>query len=312
MKVLTISFFLKIFIFIFCLVIIDFSLGSLFDFFYFKMNSGENSRTTYTINKSKEPLIIFGSSRANHHYNPEILKNELKMVAYNAGKDGQSILYNYALLQSISERSKIQVIILELDMDEFNYSENTYNRLSSLLPYYSTNEYIDEIVNLKSPFEKYKAFSRLYRYNSLPLSIAWNSLFKNREFKNENGFIPLVGILDKPIQLMENPKSVSVDTLKVKYFRSFISRAKEINAKVFVFVSPMFLKFNSPNTFQKASKICVELNVPFKDFTQDSIFLNHREYFKDELHLNSEGATIYTKLISNEIKKHKIISPSVN
>ena len=40
---------------------------------------------------TKADLLVFGSSRANHHYVPEVFEDSLKLTFYNTGKDGSGI-----------------------------------------------------------------------------------------------------------------------------------------------------------------------------------------------------------------------------
>jgi len=246
---------------------------------------------------------VFGSSRAIHHYEPTVLEDSLKLTTYNAGRDGQGILYCYAVLKSILKRDTSRAIILDINLGEFIQSQNSYNRLSVLLPYYKTNRQVRPVVNLKSRYEKIKTFSSLYCYNSLALSIVLNNLIKRNE-TIKKGYQPLFKILNKPLKEGNYSEDVgNIDSIKVNYFRYFIKDALSANCKIYVFVSPIYYLNDSLDTsVQIARQICEQYNVQFSDYSQSSVFLKHPEYFQDISHLNNEGAKIYSSMVSEDIK----------
>lgn len=48
--------------------------------------------------------------------------------------------------------------------------------------------------------------------------------------------------------------------------------------------------------------ICNEYNIPLFDNRQLAEFLAHPEYFKDVMHLNDNGAKVYTEIVLKQIK----------
>ena len=58
--------------------------------------------------------MIFGSSRALHHYNPAIISNETKLSCFNMGYGGQNIYYHLALLKSTLKYHKPKIVVLDL------------------------------------------------------------------------------------------------------------------------------------------------------------------------------------------------------
>ena len=162
----------KLFTFLLLIFAIDYCVGQLLSYFYFKQKSGVDYRTTYSINITKEDILIFGSSRANHHYHPHIFKSRLHMSYYNAGRDGTSIIYHYALLKGVLKRYSPKIIILDILNKEFQKNADSYEKISPLLPYYNSHPEIRSIVQLRSRYEKHKLFSKIYPFNSAVLKIA--------------------------------------------------------------------------------------------------------------------------------------------
>ena len=171
--------------------VIDFSIGRTLRYFYFKETSGLHFRTTYAMEKTEADILVFGASRANHHYIPEVFKDSLEMSFYNTGRDGNGIFFQTALLKSVLKRYSPKVIILDY-AGGFEKGGEDYDRMSPLLPYYRTHEEIRSIVELKSPFERIKLLSEIYPFNSQILTIAIGNLEINKKRKPDNeGYVPL-------------------------------------------------------------------------------------------------------------------------
>ncbi len=69
----------------------DAVLGDVLKYYYFRQKSGWIYETNYAVEKSTEPLLIFGSSTATHDYDPKVFKSQLNIPAHNVGKDGHLI-----------------------------------------------------------------------------------------------------------------------------------------------------------------------------------------------------------------------------
>ena len=128
---------------------VDFIIGNLLRKLYFSQISGLLHRTTYSIDKTEADILIFGSSRANHHYDSKLFEESTGQYTYNTGRDGNFIFYQTALLKSILKRYKPKQIILDFE-GTFAFNQNDYDRIAALLPYYKSHKEIRDIVLLKS------------------------------------------------------------------------------------------------------------------------------------------------------------------
>ncbi len=305
--------FLKKFIILLGIVIaLDFSIGKILNTLYFNQISGYMFRTTYTIEKTTADVLIFGSSRANHHYNPEILSKQLKMSVYNAGKDGSSIIYHYSVFKSIMKRYKPKVIILDISVGEFNKTQNSYDRLSPLLPYYQTHPEIRPIVQLKSRYEKIKMLSSIYPFNSSIFSIvAGNTQLYSGNDKDINGYIPLYRKLSENLTVDTTNWTLQVDPVKEEMFCAFIDECIKSGIQLFIICSPYHLNIkNQDKSIALISKITHNNSVPFFNFSSDSLFLKSTDLFSDRVHLNSYGAGIFSNLVADSILTYQCIEYS--
>lgn len=296
---------IKTLVFLAILILLDFSIGSILKYFYNKQTSGLLYRATYSIDSTKADILIFGASRANHHYVPDIFENRLHLSCYNTGRDGETIFYNYAILKCALKRYSPKIAILDFSRDEFVKTPDNYDRLSALLPYYEDHPEIRSIVQLKSPYEKYKLLSKIYPYNSLIFSIGIGTtkLNTSREYiKDENGYVPLPEIWKRPLQEDTTLRENELDSNTIKAFESFISECTQSNIKAYIVISPVFIKYTKADkSVQIAQKIAKQYKIPLYDFTYDSQFLNSEGLYADANHLNEKGAVLFTNKVIDKI-----------
>ena len=302
LKKIVVNFFVVIFI----LSIFDFTIGKTLRYFYFKETSGRQYRTTYSIDSTKADILVFGSSRASHHYVPEVFEDTLKMSFYNTGRDGNGIFFQLALLKSVLKRYTPRVILLDY-ADNFGIGDKDYDRLSSLLPYYKAHVEIRNIVELKSPYERIKLISEIYPFNSEILSIAIGNLQINKNRKPDNkGYVALYNEYKIKIDSINNPTASALDSNKLMCFREFIKTAKISGANIAVVYSPLFRKFNTLQEIEICKKYCFLEKIPFWDFSKDTSFSNNSRLFQDAYHLNHIGALKLSNLVAKKIKQSQL------
>ena len=291
------------------LIIGDFIIGSTLKYFYFKTTSGLLQRTTYSIQETEAEILIFGSSRANHHYDTKIIEEYTGQSAYNTGRDGNTIFYQTALLKSILNRYTPKQIILDFT-GTFAYLQEDYDRLSSLLPYYSAHEELRDIILLKSPFEEYKLKSKIYPYNSLLTTIAVGNLNYNQTRKGNtdayNGYVPSYGIWKKEIVAKETPGKYEIEKNKLDVFQEFLELSQQKNIPLLVVYSPVYYLYDKNYSVEVCKDICKKYNVAFVDFSKDTEFLKNKELFNDKYHLNHNGAKLLTEKVLKVLKNRDI------
>jgi len=288
---------LLLFIFLF-----DFTIGKTLRYFYFKEEFGRQYRATYSIEKTTADVLVFGSSRAYHHYVPDIIETGLKQSCYNTGSPGQFIFYNYAVLKAVLKRYSPKLIILDVSDDELRVGAESYDRLSFLLPYYKDHEEIRPIVDLKSPLEKFKLLSSIYAFNSSFLMIAGgNSEYFKKKASDTKGYKPLNRTWNNPIEV-RSPTQYEVDSIKINIFKSFIEDCRHAGIKLFVVSSPSYIKYNQKDySISIIEKIAKKENVCFIDFANDTSFTNHSYLFDDPDHLNAKGSELFTTIVTGKI-----------
>ena len=301
--------------------------GLLLHHLYFSSTSGPEYETTYAFTKADADIIVTGSSKARRNYNTPLIADSLHLSCYNAGHDGQSLLFSYAMTKMLLAHHTPEMIVVEMFPEELYYKEVHYDRLNVLLPYYEEFAGIREVADWRGtrnedttsiafrlfPFntEKIKLLSQCYRYNSMWLDLLKGILKKQ---KTESGYLPLKNKITeeekrKYIEEFELVKSHEhnrhIDPNKIKSLTGIIELCKQKNVKVVLVMSPVLKRYGDDPVYKLVNDISVKYKIPFFDYTDDSRF-NNIQYFADN-HLNNIGADFFSSLIAHNLKS--ILAP---
>jgi hypothetical protein len=288
----------------------DFIIGNLLRHYYFKQIAGEDYRTTYAMDSTTADILVFGSSRANHHYVPEIFEDSLKLTFYNTGRDGNFFLYNYAVFKAIIKRYTPKIVIFDLNPDDLYYDETSIDRLSSLLPYYRNHPEIRNIVNLKSPYERFKLISSIYPFNSSLLTIGVGNMELNKQRRSDRkGYVPLINkmidtTLDNTIALQGVP-----DKNKMNALNGIMKYCADQKIHLFLIQSPIFANVKPTNIIDIVEQMAKRYKIEFWTLSNDTNFLHTPKYFQDQNHLNEIGADYFSQIVVNRIIKKGCIYP---
>ncbi len=304
--------------------------GLLLHQLYFSVTSGAEYETTYAFTKADADIIVTGSSKARRNYNTPLISDSLHISCYNAGHDGQSLLFSYAMTKMLLSHYTPKMIVVEMFPEELYYKEVHYDRLNVLLPYYNDFPEIREIADWRGtrnedttsiayklfPFntEKMKLLSQSYRYNSM-----WLDLLKGKvnEQKTESGYLPLKNTITenkkrKYIEEFELTKSYEhnrhIDPNKIKSLTGIIELCKQKGVTVVLAMSPVLKRYDEDPVYKLVNEISLKYNVSFLDYTNDERF-NYIQYFADN-HMNKIGSTFFSSIFAHDLKS--IIASSKN
>ena len=142
------KYFLQRICFLLIIIVADHVSGHFLQYLYFSQKTGNKQNLNYSFADCKSDVIIFGSSRAQHHYDTKIFSDSLHMSCYNAGMDGgHSILLSYAQISVILKRYQPKLIIVEMS-PEMVYHSVDYDKLKVLLPYVKKYPELDSLTTL--------------------------------------------------------------------------------------------------------------------------------------------------------------------
>ena len=283
----------QIIVYISIIIIVDIIIGHCMSYLINNVKGGDNWRNNYICKTTHEDVLIFGSSRAFHHYNTQIITDSLNLSCYNCGQDGNGIILSYGRLLMILQRYQPKVIIYDISTSCDYYANNNQKYLGLLKPYYDKTG-IKEIFNSIDQTERWKMLSSMYRYNSRFLQII-SDYFRPIQQAGNNGFRPMKGEFD-PMKLRNNEDNedsiIAYDTLKINYIHKFISLCN--NTTLIFTYSPMWYGFDSTK-LNLIKDICQKNKIPFLDFSNNPKYVHNDSLFKDGSHLNAKGADEFTK-----------------
>lgn len=293
-------FIFKLGIFAVLFVLTDIAMGNVFKLYDYA-KGGEIHKIHTIMTKETPDLVIMGSSRACHHYNPAVFEDSLHLKTYNAGFGGRGIPMAYGLLAGLSERKFPKYIVCEISRD-FDLMDDSDPGLNALYPYIHIKGVKEEIESFDIS-ERWKLFVNSYRLNSSVLRLVPSIILKRK--MNKDGFYPLSGqiIISKSHRNTKESKieKSQIHPQKEKYLKKFIETAKSNNSKLIFVISPVY-KGSDISKYNHEIKIINSYAIPIINHLNDSNFINTPEYFQDRTHMNSHGAEEYSKTIIPEIK----------
>lgn len=292
-------FLLKVGLFFLALIIVDRALGMVFAYMGENAKGGYVGHHVYVTDKTSEDILIFGSSRAIHHYNPQIITDSLGMTCYNCGQDGNGIVLFYGVWQMIKERYQPKMIIFDVSTGFDLYEGESNQKYLGWLRMDYNRPGVKQIFAVIDPTEKYKMISMLYRFNSKFMQNITDYVHPIFGIEG-NGFLPLKGEMDQmKIRSGKGEKLVKkVDDVKLKFISKLIEESKGVEL---VFVASPTWYGSSERDYQPIREICASKDVRFIDFSNSEKYVHQNLWFRDGTHLNSRGADEFTKDLISEI-----------
>ena len=254
------------------------------------------------IREAHEDIAIIGSSRANHHYDPQLLSDSLNLTAYNYGIEGLNIFADEAVIAMLFTKAekKPSMIILDLsESDICNVPGWNTDHLSLLYPYANIPAVDSMLANVIDPREHFFVrYSNLYRHNSNIVDYLKPKSSTGQRL--ENGFTPLQGLWTG--EPSESTSDYVVSPQKMDYLERSIRLCAENNVLLVLSTSPNYKRLPKEQAWVLAvEKVARQHHLPYLYHEQDDEFLAHPKWFNEPYHLNAEGAANFTRKIIPEL-----------
>lgn len=300
------KFILHIILFFAVAVAVDRAFGLVLDHMNAHLKGGENQLHYDTFCHAEADVLIFGSSRANHHYVPSVVADSLHLSCRNCGYDALGVLNMYGRYRMMASRRKPKVVIYDVFPDNDIYGSSAdHLRFLDGLKCHVGKPVIDSILFNVAPMERWKLLSHIYRYNTTVFRLV-NDYFFSAPI-GEQGYLPLYGTMDyQPKNYAPRFVGQEPDIVKLAYLEKLVHAAQADGAFVALVASPYY-GATSDADFQVARQLCHRLDVPFLNHCTDTAFTRRREWYKDSSHLNHEGARRFTSVIMEEVKRLQTI-----
>lgn len=258
------------------------------------------TNTVQAFFKRKADVLILGPSTANHHFDTRIIKDSLKMTCYNAGRDGQNVVYNAMVLDAFLTRCTPKLVIM--DVGPSTLSDKWMVALSDFNCYYGILKPVDEVLDsIATPIERVKRLSNIYRYNK-----TWEWLLNGKidnEVADLDGYRPMPVNVDANFKAVRASEHFIINETCKHYLDRIVQECKEKNIRLVLTSSPSLITVKG-NFLPTIKAYCQEKSVDFLEWNGDTTYAHHPELFYDRTHLNEVGARAFTRDFLGKIKKN--------
>ena len=257
------------------------------------------TNTVQALFKRKADVLILGPSTANHHFDCRIMEDSLKMSCYNAGRDGQNIIFYDMVLEGFLSRCTPKLVVV--DLTQSSLSDEWMTSLTDFNCYYGILEPVDHVLDsIATPIERIKRISNLYKYNK-----TWEWLLNARiskEVAGLHGYRPMPVRTDNMFKANESNVRFVMNQVCAHYLNRIISLCSENKIKL-VFTSSPSLVIDKGNFTTMISAYLQRKGVAYWSWNGDTAYTHHPEFFYDMTHLNADGSTKFTCQFVEKLKR---------
>lgn len=282
---------------------IDIATGLVFDKLTLSAKRGYTGRNEFIADKLHDPVLVFGSSRSVHHYDPQVLADSLGVPCYNCGQDGMGIITFYGRFKLLTARYTPRLIIYDVTTDFDLRRNDNVTYLTWLKPYYNRPG-IDSIFWHVEPTERVKMLSNMFRYNGKVLQIITDNKPGDDNDDALKGFVPLDGIMTYDKEEDATKTQVDFDPVKLYYISRLVKDCSAKGIRLVFAISPLYNSVKQPDAYlADFLTLARKQNVPVINHYYDARFATNKNLFQDTYHMNRSGAEIYTSILAHEIKQ---------
>lgn len=290
------KFLVRLLLFFALLFCLDRAVGIVAERLHASASGGEMYKENEISRQVKPDLLILGSSRAAHHYNPGIIGDSLGMSAYNAGKPSNGIISMYGRYRLIATRHVPKLIIYDLSVYDMLADDPTKYLPSLRLDYDRPG--ISELFVEVDPTERYKMLSHAYRVNSQSLGSLLH--LKEQESIFPGGFNPIPYGQYWEDKNAQGPELI-LDSKRLRLFDEFLTEATK-RSRVVAYISPLN-RGEIWTGYASLVDICRRHNVMVMDHYDDKAFRGVDSLFSDPRHLNERGAELWSRRVGGELRR---------
>lgn len=266
-------------------------------------------------------IVIYGSSRAMVHMNPRIFKDSLDLDAYNLGLNGHNFWLQYYRHQELLKHNKKpSVIIHSVDMFTLVKRKDLF-QMDQFLPYMLYNRDLEKWIGSYKGFTHYDFNLPMVRYYGQYKAIVRAMETAFHYGLTDSDSLRYRGFMSKNLawndDLVKAKKrfpdfTVKIDTASVSLFNKYLKECQQEGIPVILVYSPEYIEGqdfvkNRDEIINMFSVFAAKYNIPFLDYSHDSISYN-KKYFYNASHLNGKGAAVFTSKLIHDMKRKESIA----
>jgi hypothetical protein len=277
----------------------------------------------YALTQAPE-ILVLGSSRAQFHIMPAVLREKLSMSAYNAGLKGQDFLYSVMLFDLWKRRHPLpRAVVLTIDIESLIERETEVTTAQIAAPYLDESPLVREVLYSASPFKRFQYFSETYRFNGEVISMARHLM--SHPAPGFDGFAISPGSLDPATEtgvlnaldqdLTAAEMSRRPDSpRKLQYLRALAEELDRGGTRFFLLHTPLYRQDPVAHQVWMDRLKATVASLPHVEIidlclaTRPEIF-SRPELYRNLNHVNVRGAEILTGLLA-EAMKPRLAAPA--
>jgi hypothetical protein len=282
-----------------------FGIQSFLDYKMSQVKSGNVGKINKVLqNKVDEDMTIWGASTAEGNFVPQIISEKVGVSVFNMGLDGTNIHQYGGLIKTYLNQVTNKNVVISFDIHGGLMRRDAPYLIYNWLHVYhvdsisKTFNNIDYSLSLKI---KYVPFYKLVLYGKHNIKYLKEDL-NDFQIKRQ-GFVPGKGIIDVTKMVYE-PTEFQNDSTVLASIKGICELASKNNNKITLVVTPCFYKGLEQgvnvNSIIKNFQSLENRNVSFLNFVNHPMN-TEKKYFRDNIHLNKEGAECFSKVFANRI-----------
>jgi hypothetical protein len=226
---------------------------------------------------------LFGSSRTKYTVNPTRIEKVTGKKGVNLGMNASGPFEVQLAVKEFFKHTFAKRIFVQVDYTYYMKAPDSIGQLV-WLPY----------IKEKEIFESFKPFGKAYKgYKQIPMyrylqfdgslgfrNVALSLLGKSPDFLVDEGFKTRAGMLQH-----DTPYPYTLEEVQNKHIAEIITLAKEKQIALSFFTAPIYKPVEDFLTLEE--------NLP--NYKNMSNTIQKKIYFSDHMHVNTEGATLFTE-----------------
>ncbi len=236
-------------------------------------------------NKPQLEYLILGSSRANYTLEPTLIEAKTGKKGYNLGMNSCNIIETQALLEEFLQHGDTKAVYVQTDSQ---YRQDFPDPIGEVvwMPYLYEKEVFEHFEDFGNRYSAYR-YVPFYRYQKfggrLGAREVFSSLFgTGYDYERTKGYMPRYGVLEEEKEFIPDIALVEENC----YYTALVAFCETRNIDIYFFTAPYY-KFEGDIEL---------LNTFLPNYTNFADSLKNREYFSDQIHLNTKGAKRFTEI----------------
>jgi hypothetical protein len=297
---------------------IDFTIGIVAKNSVLKLKTGFLGVVNNTI-KDTSKILILGSSRAQNHYNSELISTKCNLSTFNGGQGGYGAFYTYAVLKERLKKNPPQYVILDI-APNILVDEEQFEKLTALMPLCSIYPSFSEVIKKNPNNKEIASCINTLKYNSTLFDCFYDKVVA----KKKDAFAVITGPIDRKTfipfyykpEMFSNEMKIKINTIlneQLQYVGKMKKLCDQNRIHFVVLVSPSYIDYDKTNTIKnELFDYLKKSNIQVINFSESTFFSKNSELFHDQLHLNDKGANVFSNQVADSLNVKYLLSASKN